>query len=97
MNSKTFTFNDRSSTFTKNTGTKYFGTADSGDMKKSSILFSSNPKEESYQGYSPLTSKANGYGMDLPKSTQQENEGPSVRTKSQTMHASMIVGKTNSY
>ena len=65
MDSKTFAFNDKSSTFAKNTARKYFGGGDGGDMKKSSILFSSNPKEESYTGYSGMTSKANGYGTDL--------------------------------
>lgn len=97
MESKTFGSNDKPSTFTKTTTRKYFGAGDAGDMKKSSILFSSNPKEELYQGYSGLTSKANGYGTDLPKPVQQEEEMPATRTKSQTMYASMIVGKSDSY
>ena len=72
MDSKTFTFTDKPSSFSKNTTRKYFGAGDGGDMKKSSILFSSNPKEELYSGYTGLTSKANGYGTDLPTVVKQE-------------------------
>lgn len=74
MDSKTFTFNDKPSTFSKSTTRKYFGAGDGADMKKSSILFSSNSKEESYNNYTGLTSKANGYGTDLPAKGKQDDE-----------------------
>ena len=97
MDSKTFTFKERPSTFSKNTTRKYFTAGDGADMKKSSILFSSNSKEEPYTGYSTSSSNTSGFGKDILNSTKYENDDIGSKTKSQTMYASMIVGKSNSY
>lgn len=96
MEPKTFTFNEtKPHTFTKSTNRKYFGTpaTDNLDMKKSSILFTSTPKQETHSSFGTNTFKSKVFPNNQESTPPSENEG-SIRTKSQTMYASMIVPKS---
>lgn len=85
--------------FSKNTNRKYFGAGDTGgvgNMKSSSIEFSYNKPGQHYDDFG-TSYKKNGFSGDSYSSSTQDDDTPTIRTKSQTMYASVIVGKSDAY